>query len=187
MAVISKNSMERTGIEELFGNSLVSQIEKEQKITSPEEVLKACHIINFPVDIEAIAKHYDISIENKLFDNNISGMLTKEDGKYKIYVEIRHPENRKRFTIAHELAHFFLHKNLDDNFEDKVFFRGVLTDSIEHQANNFASNLLMPKEVFLKEVKEGRGRIEELSEFFKVSTLAVRVRAKQLNLTGHGL
>lgn len=30
-------------------------------------------------------------------------------------------------------------------------------------------------------------QIEDLAKFFGVSTLAIRVRAKQLNLTGHGL
>ena len=45
----------------------------------------------------------------------------------------------------------------------------------------------MPKEEFLKQIKTGVKTIQKLADYFNVSTLAVRVRAKQLNLTGHGL
>ena len=58
---------------------------------------------------------------------------------------------------------------------------------MEFQANNFASELLMPKETFLQQIKKGKNKIEELARFFGVSSLAIRVRAKQLNLVGHGL
>ena len=40
---------------------------------------------------------------------------------------------------------------------------------------------------FINDIKEDINTIEKISEYFNVSTLAVRVRAKQLNLKGHGL
>ena len=45
----------------------------------------------------------------------------------------------------------------------------------------------MPREEFLNQIKQGNKTIEGLAKYFGVSTLAVRVRAKNLNLTGHGL
>mgnify|MGYP000051606101 CR=1 FL=1 len=184
MAVISKG-MSRPNTDELFGKDFINTIEK--KITSADEVRKEYSINKFPVDVEALLTQLNISIEKRKLDNDISGMLLSQNDRYIIVVEERHPLNRQRFTIAHEIAHYFLHKNLKEKFEDNVFFRGYSSDSLEFQANNFASDLLMPKTVFIEKIKNGMNQIEDLAKFFGVSTLAIRVRAKQLNLTGHGL
>jgi len=39
-----------------------------------------------------------------------SGLILFSDGKYKIYINSQCGENRKRFTLAHELGHYFLHR-----------------------------------------------------------------------------
>lgn len=181
MAVVKKG-MIRPNVSDIFDVDIIENIER--KVTSADEVRVSGQ---FPVDVYAIAKDNNINIIEKNLNDDISGMLINEDGLYTIYVESRHHSNRKRFTIAHELAHFFLHRKLEKVFADKVFFRGGVLDNLEYQANSFASDLLMPKSKFLSLVKEGRDTIEDLANFFEVSTLAVRVRAKQLGLKGHGL
>ena len=93
----------------------------------------------------------------------------------------------QRFTIAHEIAHFCLHQSKEDLFEDKIFFRGVDINSLEYQANEFAGELLMPEDVFYEQIRQGNKSIERLATHFGVSTLAIRVRARNLGLTGHGL
>ena len=80
-----------------------------------------------------------------------------------------------------------MHKNLKEKFEDSIFFRGADSDTFEFQANLFAGEILMPKEELLKQIQNGNAKIEDLAKYFGVSTLAIRVRAKQLNLQGHGL
>ena len=60
-------------------------------------------------------------------------------------------EGRKRFTIAHELGHYILHKNknyINCTMED--FYDWTGRKQIETEANYFASELLMPSEIVLK-------------------------------------
>ena len=80
---------------------------------------------------------------------------------------------KKRFTIAHELGHVELHKNVQPLFLDndntlEYFKKGHQ----ETEANEFASELLMPKNLFLKEC-EGKkfspDLLRTLSEKFKTS------------------
>ena len=67
------------------------------------------------------------------------------------------------------------------------FFRGRNQSIEEIQANNFSSKLVMPEKKFREAVTQGKNSIEQLSDLFQVSSLAIRVRAKNLGFTGHGL
>ena len=74
-------------------------------------------------------------------------------------------ENRKRFTIAHEIGHFCLQH---DNYlrSESVLERDLLIDNVmensfnyerlEFQANAFASHLLLPEYMFRKKTAEIR-------------------------------
>ena len=182
MAIIQSN-MQREDIDNLFEDIDINP--QNQKISTPEELLGTCKIDSFPVDLNKILKQLNLTLVEKTLSNELSGSLDVINKQ--IYVEKKHSQTRKNFTIAHELGHYCLHQDIADKFEDKIFFRSSVTDEHEHQANNFAGELLMPKDVFLYQIKEGLNTIQELAEYFNCSTLAVRVRAKQLNLTGHGL
>ena len=186
MAIVTKGLV-RPNAQDVFGKDFMEKAESHKKITSGTEFVKEYSINDFPVDVVGFANTLGITVKYACLDNDISGMLSKEGNNYIITVEQRHPENRQRFTIAHELAHYFLHKNLQEQFKDTIFFRGADSDTFEFQANLFAGELLMPADEFLKQIKEGNSKIENLAKYFGVSTLAIRVRAKQLNLQGHGL
>ena len=89
--------------------------------------------------------------------------------------------------MAHELAHYCLHRHLKIVFEDKVLFRGGESSPEEIEANSFAGEILMPAEQFMRNINSGNNSIQGLADSFEVSSLAIRVRAKQLGLRGHGL
>ena len=167
----------------LFFN--IDIVPQNQKISSPEELLEICDIKTFPVNLDLILKYLNLKVVEKTLIDELSGSLDVVNKT--IYLEKSHSQTRKNFTIAHELGHYCLHQEVADKFEDKIFFRSSVTDEHEHQANNFAGELLMPKDEFLLKIKSGINTIQELATYFNVSTLAIRVRAKQLNLTGHGL
>lgn len=66
---------------------------------------------------------------------------------------------RIRFSLAHELGHFFLHKKLFESLEIKSlkdyyrFYNEVPNDQyrfLEDQANKFAGYLLIPREIMIK-------------------------------------
>ncbi len=143
-----------------------------------------------PLDVEKLANKMGIKIEYADFPNDLSGELIKDPATnhWVIYVNKNHHINRQRYTIAHEIAHFCQHRHLKYRFEDEIFFRGGESyDKEETEANNFASSILMPEQEFKTKVRSGIRKIEELAGIFKVSTLALRIRAKNLGMSGHGL
>lgn len=94
-------------------------------------------------------------------------------------------QSRNRFSIAHELGHFFLHKEYfiescpSDTDEEWIQFMLQMDDmthhSLEWQANAFASILLMPKQEFISSF-DTHVSFAELSRKFGVSETAVRKR-----------
>ena len=121
---------------------------------------------------------------------SVSGLILfrEQEEKFKIIVDQNKPENRRYFTIAHELGHYFLHK---DPLKEKQFaidgdptlYRSDngLTSIEETQANHFAASLLMP-EARVEEVWRKVRRVERCAKFFNVSVSAMGIRLEILNL-----
>ena len=60
-------------------------------------------------------------------------------------------------------------------------------DEMHHEANNFALELLMPKDKFDKFIGETAQDVKSIAKYFQVPSMAVRQRAKQLGYEGHNL
>ncbi|MDR0473501.1 MAG: ImmA/IrrE family metallo-endopeptidase [Treponema sp.] len=83
---------------------------------------------------------------------NFVGALTF-DNNGKLYIMINQGIDnmgRQNFTIAHELGHYFLNHLLNSTSffcqESQIVEEANVTNSIEHEANYFASCFLMPKQ-----------------------------------------
>ena len=113
-------------------------------------------------------------------ESSISGYLRQENGEWIIGVNSIHNPKRQRFTIAHELGHFYMHKDKNVDFEDTTFFRNTDNSSIEYSANEFAANLLMPEDSIRKAIQTGTKNIEDLSSQFNVSIAAIKYRVLSL-------
>ena len=97
-----------------------------------------------------------------------------------------HP--RTRFSIAHELGHYFLEKHHrylvqggSTHGSKSEFFSHV---QIEREADAFAASLLMPRRLMRPLVNAGGltlGRIDELADHFKTSRVSTAIRAVQLS------
>ncbi len=81
--------------------------------------------------------------------------------------------NRDRFTIAHELGHYFLHAG--QGKVPVVAYRSGST-RIEWEANWFAASLLMPLDKFGDALQEYEGDVEQVAFKFGVSVEAATVR-----------
>lgn len=132
----------------------------------------------------------------------ISGLIMYRNDKkeFWIFIEEKEHPNRKRFTFAHELGHYFLHKDelqKNDGYfidTDSTFslFRSYASEQIEKvdikkkimeaEANCFAAELLMPKELVEKAYPELNYNIKELASFFRVSEQAMTFRLFNLSL-----
>lgn len=152
---------------------------------------------NFYIDIKKIIEENDIKIVFKDLKDDESGRFIKEENK--IIVNENHSENRQRFTLAHEFAHYLLgHESSyrSANFETYGDYKLL---SNERDANNLAADLLMPKvmivallEKFLEENnltenknlnnKEKEKLYEYISSELKVSKAAIGFRLLNLGL-----
>ena len=136
-----------------------------------------------PLDIEWVVTHlFNLDIKKTDLGNTASGFLNELDDKWCIFVNKYENERRQRFTIAHELGHFIFHKNNKSLEKDLIFFRDETNNKEEREANDFASELLMPENMVKAYIKEGYNTIQMLADKFNLSTSAVRYRVYKLGL-----
>lgn len=94
---------------------------------------------------------------------------------------------RKRFTVAHELGHFEMHRHLHTHLNDNAAsLECFKTGHQETEANEFATELLMPKSRFVEKANSKRFSPEllrELADYFNTSITSVAFR--YLELGGH--
>ena len=134
-----------------------------------------------PVQTVPIAKELGLGVYKVDFgqqSKNLSGLIKKEeDGKLNIYVNRNHHVYRRRFTIAHEIAHFILHKDeIGDGVIDDALYRSGLTNVIESQVNSLAADILMPLRLIDIELNKGVADIEKLADIFDVSKSSMSIR-----------
>ena len=166
---------------------------------------------------EIIEKQYDISIEYHYLRKNLSnlGQMVFEGGHVPIYdmeknrytlidvpaktmmidirlLQDRRFANRLRFTYAHELAHFLIHKeHFAHSEQSPALLAGEeeeYDDVIEKQANMFCSYFLIPtgqmKKVYNRLMAKGRSQniVKEMAVIFGVAPATMQIR-----LYEHGL
>ena len=154
------------------------------------KLLESNKISNFPIDLKKILKFSGITLNYSVFEDSISGLLYKKKNKNIIVVNSLHPEVRQRFTIAHELGHYFLnhHSNLfidkGNLYRDKRSSEGNIR--WEREANKFAAELLMPEEMLRRFIK--KESIEDLQDIdliagkIKVSTEALTYKLSDIGM-----
>ena len=115
----------------------------------------------------------------------VSGLILKEPGKdADIYLERTDTYTRQRFTLAHELGHYFERLEASDDeysFRDEETLREERSSTyglMEFYADEFAGELLMPEEEFLQ-IYKARG-LTGASSHFRVSPSAVKKRKDRL-------
>lgn len=157
-----------------------------------EELLQASNVTEPPVPVEAIAKQCGVQIHHQPLESDLSGFLYSHDQVSVIGVNTQHPKVRQRFTIAHELGHFLLHKG-SELYVDRAFQmkRNTLssqgTDVHEIEANRFAAELLMPKNLIAQDLEQvedldlaDEAAISKLARRYHVSAQALLFRLFRL-------
>lgn len=155
---------------------------KEWDSLAPQQqeiILK--HQVSFPIKVGAIAKEFGIIVKRSTLKPGISGTIKETDGEVLIKINRHESEKRQRFTLAHEIAHFLLHRDkIGDGIEDTMLFRSALSNALEAEANRLAADIIMPFSLINKISfsKEDRfeERVEYLAELANLSTPAIEVR-----------
>lgn len=186
-------------------------------MTNEQIRIKADEVLNKYVPRGAVYKKFDIIMcsENIKFKSiatkdNFLGIFTHANNG-QAYIMVNDSisnDGRRNFTIAHELGHYFLCHELKNGqcFDANILEDGTDIDSIEREANYFASCLLMPenklKPAFLKMLQRShRAKVKhylhvqnnftwgiwcsiksELLKRYGVSETALRYRLSDLGL-----
>jgi Zn-dependent peptidase ImmA (M78 family) len=132
---------------------------------------------------------------------DISGAIFLQDNRFTILINTVKSDERQYFTVAHELGHYFIHKqwlldNRSSGFVDysetldsqSMLLRPDVPESMpevdlqkEREANNFAAELLMPEDK-VRELWKLTQSISACANAFQVSKIAMAVRLERLKL-----
>ena len=146
--------------------------------------------LSLPIDLIALAQSRDILVEAKNESaKGVSGMLLRAGNNFAIgYATHIKSKGFQRFSIAHELGHYFL-----PGHPEQVFSGGKAVheshagfgsgEQIELEADHFAAGLLMPSHLFRTEAgkySDGFTAIEKMAERCETSLTASAIRYAEL-------
>lgn len=158
---------------------------------SPEQVVNYYEQMGLPMDssipIETIIESND-ELELSFKDLGINDAYIKRisDNKFEIAVNSKHHPNRQRFSMAHEYAHYLLHRGKIDTMPEgeRILHRNGGRNSIEYQANTFAAELLMPEALVRQAFRQSSGNLTKMASVLKVSKESLKYRLSDL---GYGV
>ena len=158
--------------------------ERLEELTS--EILLKYDMYKIPANILKIAEYNEIDVFKTDLGKDISGAIkyNSTDNKFAILLNAKESEERQRFTLAHELGHYFLHQNKlkdDEIHVDAILYRNTINKEEEREVDYFAGALLMNR-TLLEKIYEKTTSINELAAIFEVSTSAMTVRLDILGL-----
>jgi len=141
---------------------------KELGITEPEDI-----------DIEAIAQYCDATIvyeplqgsEARILGNNTRAIIT---------VNSMSPQPRRRFSAGHELGHWMRDRGkIGFSCNEQTMIAEWSSANVEQGANEYAADLLMPKEMFENKSYARPitfDTVRSLSSMFSTSLTATAIR-----------
>lgn len=139
-----------------------------------------------PVDVFSVASALGVRVNTAFLDGAVSGMIENIRGQFIITVNHADAYVRQRFTVAHELGHFMLHRHLiGDGLDDDRAYRSTNVGKYhntkvgrreETEANRFAANLLMPRNLVERERQRLLDSVPEMASLFGVSEHAMSIR-----------
>lgn len=141
------------------------------------------HTGEVPVPVFDILAELGLGPDLQRLDDDVSGWIErKPDDSYRVVINVLHAPTRQRFTAAHELGHYLYHRDLlGDGVGDTRAYRALnsprpnpnIRPLHERQANSFAANLLMPRNLIaLCPDRDPKS----LAQRFGVSEEAMRIR-----------
>jgi Zn-dependent peptidase ImmA (M78 family) len=142
-------------------------------------VLQRYKIAAPPVDVEMIARSEGLEVRlMQTWPASVSGLLLRDSRL--LGLNGLHSRNRRRFSLAHELGHWFLRHDLpwhenEISIDDPPKPPGGDGNPIEGEADEFAGELLAPREMLKRALKETRDP-RKLAELFEISEEAMWVR-----------
>jgi len=166
---------------------------------SPERqatgVLRKTGVTSAPIPVHLVAQRLGLVLEAGSFGDDVSGVLVISGDRAVIGYNASHSPTRQRFSIAHEIGHYTLHRADSSLFIDQRYFAAFRdrrsasgADKREREANAFAASLLMPSELVVREVEHrhfdlgDEDGLRGLAEAFQVSVQAMVYRLTNIGV-----
>ena len=136
---------------------------------------------DLPIEVTPLANRLGVRVYRAPWPNEISGKIQRDarrggDSGFAIFVNADHPAVRRRFTIAHEIAHYVLHeRKIGDGIFDDALYRSGLPHQEEVQANALAADILMPRNRVREMQRLYGDDIGQLARIFWVSEQAMSI------------
>lgn len=153
-------------------------------VTDPDAILQRFKM-RAPVDVVGLAEQMGLRVWEDDLPGDASGKIVYDPvnggfANYSIIVQKSDPYVRKRFTVAHEIAHFLRHRSLiGTKLEDDGLYRSGLAEAHEWEANALAAEILMPRNL-VRQYREFMPDPAALAKVFRVSEAAMRIRLSAL-------
>ena len=163
---------------------------------TPDEILLISGVSSYPVDMQKILRKLGIRSGSMNFEaieakipkviesrGSILGAVTIIGDNLNIFYSEDSTDNRKRFTLAHELAHCCLNASSLRKGHIEFRFDETTSDPKELAANIFAGQLLIPEKPLRKMYDSLLiPAADVMAHEFQVSTHVMEARLKHLGL-----
>jgi hypothetical protein len=181
-------------------DDLVFNHRVEQAGLLANEIVEACGIGTPPVNPYQIAETEKrrLTLIGDDFGDEFDGQLEyhRDHDRFLLFFNTKYDSGepagehhpRTRFSIAHELGHFyidehrlFLTRGGSGHISKSEFLSSL---PVEREADNFAANLLMPKRLLMPEVNKSQlnlTRLRWLADRFQTSLLSTAIRCVKLS------
>lgn len=155
-----------------------------------EQKLEEFDMRALPIDPVAVAQRREIIVQAKPPEaEGVSGMLIRAGNQFGIaYSTSIDNKGFQRFSVAHELGHYFLPGHVEAVFKHGSIHQSragfVGKDRYEIEADHFAAALLMPGKLFRDALGKRDMRlrtIEALAELCGTSLVSTAIRCAQLS------
>ena len=155
------------------------------RIDSSQADVVRRYATSYPVKVGELASELGLLVVRAPLQPKISGLIqpsAEAPSGYEIRVNKYETAERQRFTVAHEISHYLLHRDdIGNGVVDSIMYRSALTSRKEVEANQFAAEIVMPNAMVAREVSRfggghAPGAAEELAAIFRVSVPAMKVR-----------
>lgn len=160
----------------------INESREWNSLSDEEQKIIKRHQSCFPVSVSKVAADLGLIVKRSTLSAGISGEIRESDGQYVIKVNRHDSKTRQRFTVAHEIGHFLLHKDrIGDGIVDDILYRSSLSDSLEAQANRIAADILMPADLLNKSLSnasdlKNNALYEHVAKEADISSTALKIR-----------
>lgn len=130
------------------------EIDEEKAIKKAcKSALSNCRNSSFPISFDELLSSNNAIVEEKDIPTN--GRLEMDDEHYKILIRQKMSYEKKRFTVAHELAHIIIVETLADNPDHlRDLMLPTTWRNVEKLCDYAAAQILVPDEDFIESIKK---------------------------------